>query len=148
MPIATTHSPLLLTTAAAIALACGCNSVTRVNTVEPADMKAVPQTVVIKKVNYDASLGEGAHVSSAYEGRTPAGALRVQLQVQNRTSSTETDFMWKCEWFDASGLSIPGQNPQWTKVILMPGQETTLALVAPNSAANDWRFTMTKWLRK
>lgn len=132
---------------AGVALA-GCNSVTRVNTVEPESMQAVPQSIVFKKVTFDGSLGEGAFVQSAYEGRTPAGALRVQLQVANRTSSSETDFMWSSEWFDTNGMSIPGQNPQWTKVILMPGQSTTISLTAPNAAAQDWRVSMTRWLRK
>lgn len=125
-----------------------CNSVTRVNTVEPADMTAIPQSIALKKVNFDPSLGAGALVVGAYEGRTPAGALRVQLQVTNHSSGSETDFMWKCEWFDGQAMSIPGQNPQWTKVILLPGQDTTISLVAPNAAANDWRVSMTRWIRK
>lgn len=130
------------------ALLVGCNSVTRVNTVEPEGMNAIPRTVMLRKINADASLGEGAHVVSAYEGHTPAGALRIQLQVANRASSSETDFMWKCEWFDGTGMALPGQNPQWTKVILLPGQETTVSLVAPNAAAVDWRYSMTTWQRK
>jgi len=128
--------------------AAACNPVTRVNTVEPADLKAVPKDVAIRKVNYDSALGEAAKVTAAYEGHTPAGALRVQLQVANLTSGTECDFMWKCEWFDSAGLSIPGQNPQWTKVILLPGQDTTISAVAASPAAVDWRISMTKWQRK
>jgi uncharacterized protein YcfL len=131
----------------ALSAAAACNSVTAVNTVEPADMKAVPQSIYIKKVNFDASLAGGARVSNAYEGRTPAGALRVQLNVDNNSSGGETDFMWKCEWFDNTGMAIAGQNPQWTKVILLPGQATTISIIAPTPNAVDWRVSMTKWQR-
>jgi hypothetical protein len=125
-----------------------CNSVTRVNTVEPEGMTAVPKEVLLRRITADASLGEGAQVVRAFEGRTPAGALQIQLMVANRTPGSETDFMWKCEWFDAAGMALPGQNPQWTKVILLPGQETTVALVAPSAGAVDWRYSMTTWQRK
>lgn len=125
-----------------------CNSVTRVNTVEPEGMKAIPQPILLKKVNFDQSLASGAQVVSAYEGRTPAGAPRVQLNVANKSGGSETDFMWKAEWFDGSGMVIPGQNPQWTKVILLPGQDTTVTFMAPTTAAVDWRISMTRWKRE
>ncbi len=139
---------LARTAAAATLLALGaCNSVTSVNTVQPEGSTPIPPSVVLKKTNFDASLAQGATVNGAYESRTPAGALRVQVQVANRSGTSETDFMWKCEWFDGKGVSIPGQNPQWTKVILLPGQETTVTLIAPNPEAVDWRLSMTRWQR-
>jgi hypothetical protein len=111
-------------------------------------MQAIPQALLLKKVNFDASLASGATVVSAYEGRTPAGAPRVQLNVANSAGGGEVDFMWKAEWFDASGMTIPGQNPQWTKVTLLPGQDTTVSFMAASSAAVDWRVSMTRWIRK
>ncbi len=126
----------------------GCSSVTTVNTAEPANMNTVPTEVLLTRLAPDPSLGNGARVESAYEGRTAAGTLQVQVNIANLQASTECDFMWKCEWFEPSGMKIPGPDPQWTKVILLPGQRTTVALVAPTPAASTWRLSTTKWLRK
>lgn len=125
-----------------------CSSVTTVNTAEPAQMRSVPNEILLKHISPDPSLGDGARVESAYEGRTPTGALQVQVNIVNRRASTEQDFMWKCEWFDSAGMAIPGPDPQWTKVILLPGQRTTVSLVATTTAASSWRLSLTNWIRK
>lgn len=125
----------------------GCAGPTRVNTVEPADMKALPQVMLLKNVSTDAGLGNGAHVINAYEGRTPAGLPRVQVNVVN-DSMGECDFMWTAEWFDSAGMAIAAPPPHWTRVTLLRGQSTAVTFTAPSPQAVDWRLSMTRWRRE
>ena len=69
---------------------------------------------------------------------TAGGLLKVQVELQNRTSSLQ-QFIYRFEWFDANGMEI-------NNVITAPipdqieGQEDKfISSVAPNPSCKDFR---------
>jgi uncharacterized protein YcfL len=102
---------------------------TTVNTVENAQKEGQRQMVTDQRAITDASLNRKVFIVGVNQSMTPGGVLKVQVELQNRTSSLQR-FNYRFEWFDASAL-LPDQ---------IEGQESKFIIgVAPNSNCKDFR---------
>jgi uncharacterized protein YcfL len=121
--------------AVGLAALAGC---TTTNPVENAPV--VDQRIIVAdpRVSTDASLNSIVSIMGVKTSMTAGGLLKVQVELQNRTSSLQ-QFIYRFEWFDANGMEI-------NNVITAPipdqieGQEDKfISSVAPNPSCKDFR---------
>lgn len=127
---------LILLAGLAAAFLPGC---TTTNTVENAQPVAQRQMIADKRVTTDASLGRHVAVLGVNTADTPAGYLKVQVQIQNTTRSMQS-FTYRVEWFDENGMviSLP-TNVSIPKTL--EGKETSeIVVIAPTERAKDFRI--------
>ncbi len=131
-----TLNAILAACAAAALVNTGC---TTINTVEPAQPVAHREMVSDKRILTDASLSRSVRILGVNQATTPAGFLRIQVEVQNTTSSQKS-FTYRVEWFDENAMIIP--LPTYTAVPrTIEGKETlSLTATAPNPQAKDFRM--------
>jgi uncharacterized protein YcfL len=131
--------PLLPVTVAALGFATllftGCSTV---NTVAPAQTVNQPQMMPDKRVITDSSLNRHVRIIGVNSTDTPAGFLKIQIQVQNVTSSLQS-FTYRIEWFDQTGMVIT--LPTDTAIShSLEGKETfEIVAIAPTTTAKDFR---------
>jgi len=115
----------------------GCSST--VNTVEPAQTAGQRQMLPDKRVITDPVLDRHVHILGVNTAETPAGFLKIQVQVLNVTSSLQS-FTYRVEWFDQNGMIIT--LPTDTSISrTIEGRETTeLVAIAPTPSARDFRI--------
>ena len=108
------------------------------NTVQ--NLPVVDQRIIVAdpRVSTDASLNNVVSVMGVKASMTPGGLLKVQVELQNRTVSSQ-QFIYRFEWFDANGMEI-------NNVITAPisdqieGQEDKFIFsVAPNPNCKEFR---------
>ncbi len=119
----------------------GCTST--VNTVEPIQPVAQKQWLPDKRVTSDPDLDRQVHIVGVNTTDTPAGFLKIQIQVQNQTTSMQT-FSYRVEWFDPNGMliSLPTDNSTSRTI---EGQETQdIVALAPTTTAKDFRVKFLK----
>jgi uncharacterized protein YcfL len=121
--------------AAGLLFLSGC---TTVNSVENANKEGQRNMVTDERAITDASLNRKVNIVGVNTSISPDGFLRVQVELQNHTSSLQR-FMYRFEWFDANGMqvnnvlsaSIPDQ---------IEGQEDkSISCIAPNPSCRDFR---------
>jgi len=123
--------------AAAASLA-GCR--TAVNAVDPANPSGKPDPLAMSHTVTDNSLSDACVPVFYSKGKTPAGFLVVQLQVQNQTRSMAR-LNYNVEWFDTNGLLITASaGGQWKPLTLEAGKTETLRQTAPQADAADAKF--------
>jgi uncharacterized protein YcfL len=129
-------STILLAGSAAFLLWAGC---TTVNTVEPAQPVAKREMVSDKRVITDPSLGRHVRVIGINQSTSPAGFLRIQVEVEN-TSRIAHAFTYRVEWFDENGMLI--ELPTYTAhPRTLEGKETlSFTVTAPTPKARDFRI--------
>ena len=111
---------------------------TTVNTVENAQKEGQRHMVTDQRAITDASLNRKVFIVGVNQSMTPGGVLKVQVELQNRTSSLQR-FNYHFEWFDANGMQV-----NTVASALLPdqieGQESKFIIgVAPNSNCKDFR---------
>jgi uncharacterized protein YcfL len=68
---------------------------------------------------------------------TPAGYLKIQVEVQNNTRSVQA-FTYRVEWFDENGMLVTS-SPSLPKTL--EGKETAdIIAIAPTPRAKDFRI--------
>jgi uncharacterized protein YcfL len=114
----------------------GCSTV---NSVEPAQPVGQTRYVPNKRVTSDYVLARHVHIIGVNTSDTPTGFLKVQVQLENLTSSTQT-FTYRVEWFDLNGMAIT--LPTDTSISrTIEGKETTeIVALAPTPTAKDYRI--------
>jgi uncharacterized protein YcfL len=92
-----------------------------------------------KRATTDASLSRRVAVIGVNTADTPAGFLRVQVQIQNTTRSVQS-FTYRIEWFDENGMAISlPTNVSIPKTL--EGKETSeIVVIAPTQRAKDFRI--------
>ena len=132
----TLNSIFIACAAAGALLPTGC---TTVNTLEPAQPAAQREMLSDKRVLTDASLNRRVRILGVNQATSPAGFLKVQVEVQNTTRSQQS-FTYRVEWFDENGMIIT--LPTYTAIPrTMEGKETiSLTATAPNDKAKDFRI--------
>jgi uncharacterized protein YcfL len=129
--------PALAVSLAAAFTACS----TTVNTVESANPQATITPEAMKKIETDSSLGSAITPIMLNTGTSADGsALKVQLQVQNKTRKTAY-VNYRVDWFDKQGMTLPGYNPSMTSLAVEGGEIKAITAVAPSPNATDFRFT-------
>jgi len=74
--------------------------------------------------------------------RLADGRLQVQFDLRN-SSSSQTEFAWTVDWFDASGFEISQASHRYEPVALGGGAWKTLTITAPTPEAVSWRLGIT-----
>jgi hypothetical protein len=69
------------------------------------------------------------HPSDAY--------LKIQVTVQNMTDARQR-FLYRIDWFDADGLSLPLQSGEFIPWMLLPREVAAISVAAPLPTAADF----------
>ncbi len=134
-------SVALCVAGAAIAIAItACYSTPSVNTVENANAGAKKKLVSDKRIYTDSGTANIADPIEIRTGTTPAGTLKIQVELMNSTSYVGRVF-YLFEWFDEDGMKI--EMPEvWNPLVIPPGKVESLTDVAPNDRAKDFRLSL------
>ena len=116
--------------------ASGCNNV---NTYERAQAEATPNYVADKRVITDNTLAGTFRVTSINQATVSGNLLKIQATVENLKSSTRT-LNYKFEWIDQDSMAIASPNETWKAIRLQGRESTTIATVAINPRAVDFRL--------
>lgn len=116
----------------------GCRTST--NTVDSATPRGTPSPEAMKHTVTDPSLSEEIVPVFYNRGKTAAGYVMVQLQVQNQTR-TETRVSYRVEWFDTNGMIITTPEPVSKPLVIPAGKIESIQEIAPSGAAVDARIT-------
>ena len=117
--------------------ASGCK--TTVNTVEPAQPAAQREMMPDKRVITDTSLNNRVRVLGINTANTPAGFLRIQMEVQNTTNSRKS-CTYRIEWFDEQAMIIHTATTPSTPLSLQGRETKSITAVAPTPLAKDFRI--------
>ena len=122
---------------AASLLSSGC---TTVNTLEPAQPTAQREMLADKRVLTDSTLNRRVRILGV-NTTSPAGFLKIQVEVQNTTSRPHS-FTYRVEWFDENAMII--SLPTTTAIPkTIEGKETiSITAIAPTERAKDFRIKL------
>ena len=121
----------------AVGLVCmtGC---TTVNTVERAQPIGERQMVSDKRISTDGSLNRKVSIIGVNEGMTPGGLVKAQVEVLNRTRSTQR-FNYRFEWFDANGMQVNTVASALIPCQIEGKESKMISSVAPTPLCEDFR---------
>jgi len=124
-----------------IALLAGCQQTppASVNTVGPAERRAVPTPVADERLITDEAFANSAVVSGLIEGTSPDGLRIIEAEIQNMTDA-HVPFRYRTSWYDDRGLEVRGATVVWRHVTLPPGAIRRVSAVAPSPSAHDFRM--------
>ncbi len=128
---------VLALAAGAVALA-GCSTAT-VNSVENTQKVGQPYYINDTRVVTDNSLAKSVALVAVNTITTPAGFLKVQVQVKNRTSSHKS-FLYRFDWFDINGMQVKNIVSATIPDQIEGGETKFIAGVAPNPDCKDFRL--------
>ena len=120
-------------------LVSGC--ATTVNTVENADKAGVREMVRDKRVVSDRTLENRIALLGINQSQTPAGFLRIQLELYNLKRTVQS-FFYTVEWFDADGMRVETATGGWTEQQILARESLFLTFTAPNPRAKDFVVKM------
>jgi len=115
----------------------GCK--TTVNTLEPGQPTAQREMLPDKRVITDASLNRRMRVLGVNSITTPAGFLKIQMEVQNLTSSLKS-FTYRIEWFDEHAMIINSATATALPLSLEGRETKSVTALAPTPMAKDFRI--------
>ena len=117
-----------------------CNSPpASVNTVGPAQRRAVPTPVADERLISDELFANTAVITGLIEGTTPEGLRVIEAEVQN-ASNRHVPFRWRTSWYDDRGMEVRGPTVVWRHEVLPPGAFRRVTAVAPSPSAYDFRM--------
>ncbi|WP_269540386.1 YcfL family protein [Cerasicoccus fimbriatus] len=120
-----------------LAVLSGCNSV---NTVEPANPKAEPNLIAIKKVETDPALARKVSVVDVNEG-SRGDLLFVQVQLENENYGPE-DFNYQFTWIEQDGFEVQSPPAIWKSGVILGRESIYLQNIAPNPRVVDFRLKL------
>lgn len=82
-----------------------CSGCRTVNMVGNAQTQGQRNMIADSRVITDNALNHRVNIVGVNTAMTPGGLLKVQLELQNETHSTQ-HFMYHFEWFDANGMQV------------------------------------------
>jgi uncharacterized protein YcfL len=129
--------PFAVAAVGAALFATGCSTV---NTVEPAQPAGVRQGMVDKRVITDPSLNRGVHILAVNTTDTPAGFLKIQIEVRNETSSLKS-FTYRVEWFDQAGMALHMATDTSVSRSIEGKETMDIVALAPTATAKDFKVT-------
>jgi uncharacterized protein YcfL len=113
----------------------GCAS--DVHKTEPAPPAPFAHAVADKRIVMDPALAGAARVIAVSTSAGAQGFIRVELRVQNQTSSLKS-FNYRFEWQDQSGETVDESAPT-IPMTLLAREITTLVVMAPTPLAKNFR---------
>ena len=112
-----------------------------VNTVAPGESLANKRYIEDKRVITDPFLGSRAKILGVVETRTSNGFLRVQVEIENASTTTK-HIEYLFEWFDNDGNLIPSVTRAY-RVREILGRETIyLSAISPSEQAADFQLKL------
>ena len=115
----------------------GCR--TTVNTLEPAQPTAQREMLPDKRVITDTSLNRAMRILGVNSITTPAGFLKIQIEVQNLTGSLKS-CTYRIEWFDEHAMIINSATTTALPLALEGRETKSVTATAPTSTAKDFRI--------
>lgn len=128
-----------LLSGAFLLLESGCSSTTTVNSVENAQTVAQRKMLAEKCIITDRSLNNAVRVLDINSSTSPAGYLKIQVKVLNRTSSLKR-FSYRVEWYDQNGIIINLPTASAIPMAIEGKDIIPLVQVAPTPMAKDFRI--------
>jgi len=113
-----------------------------VNTISNAGVTAQITRVNDKRVNTDSRLARQLCLTEIRESRTNDGYLRIQIFLKNMTNSTYK-FVYRFNWYDDHGVEvIDPDNENWTRKLIVAGDDVTLTAIAPRKNCHDFKLRL------
>jgi uncharacterized protein YcfL len=134
-----TSRAAIITMLAAVTVGCQQSPPASVNTVGPAERRAVPTPVADERLITDEIFANAAIITGLIEGTTPDGLRVIEAEVQNATTG-HVPFRYRTSWYDDRGMEVRGATVVWRHVVLPPGAFRRVTAVAPSVAAHDFRM--------
>jgi uncharacterized protein YcfL len=91
-----------------------------------------------KRVTTDPYLDNHVHIIAVNTTDTPAGFLKIQIEVKNLTSDTQT-FSYQIEWFDQAGMAMHMPTDTTISRTIEGGETQEIVALAPTITAKDFR---------
>lgn len=130
---------------ASLAALCGCG--TTMNTVEPAQTVGQRQMVNDKRLLTDAGLDRKVRIIGLNVANTPAGLLKVNVEVENLRRSVQ-QFNYSIEWFDQDGMPVgTTTSGAWIHREILARETLNLTAVAPTPGARDFKIKFIEDIR-
>jgi uncharacterized protein YcfL len=129
--------PVAACLSAVIALG-ACDSI---NTVENEERVNQPTALKDKRIITDHFLKDYAKIISVNQATLPGDILKIQVVLEN-TSWFDQTFIWKFEWFDASGMIVETPLSTWQSRHLEARERTEITTVAPSPQCKDFRLKL------
>jgi uncharacterized protein YcfL len=130
-----THILLPLGLAVGLAVLAGCTTAPPVENAPVVDQRII---VADPRVSTDASLNNLVSVMGVRTSMTPGGLLKVQVELQNRTTSLQ-QFIYRFEWFDANGMEINNVITAPITDQIESQEDKFIFSIAPNPNCKDFR---------
>lgn len=113
-----------------------------VNTISNAGVTAEITRVNDKRVNTDSRLAKRLCLTEIRETRTNDGYLRIQVFLKNMTNDTYK-FIYRFNWYDDHGAEVINpDNENWTRKLIVAGDDVTLTTVAPRKNCHDFKLRL------
>ena len=126
---------------AASMLVCNaCNN--SVNTISNAGVTAEITRVNDKRVNTDSRLTKQLCLTEIRETKTNDGYKRIQVFLKNMTNKTYK-FVYRFNWYDDKGQEVINpDNENWSRKLILAGDDVTLTTVAPRKNCFDFKLRL------
>jgi uncharacterized protein YcfL len=135
----------LATLSAALAAgAIGCKSV---NTTTPTNPNYQASVIKTDKVITDGYARDYANVLEVRQSTVSGDIMKVQVEVRN-DNLRPGNMDYKFEWFDESGMIVASPASNWQTFQILKGETLSLASVAPNERAKDFRLKIERRRRR
>jgi len=113
-----------------------------VNTVSNAGVVAKITRINDKRVDTDSRLAKRLCLTEIRESQTNDGYTRIQVFFKNRTNDTYK-FIYRFNWYDDQGAEVENpDNENWTRQIIVAGDDVTLTTVAPRKVCRDFKLRL------
>lgn len=119
----------------AICSACALSGCQNTNTIKSTDQGGFQQIVTNGWLQYK------ANVVGVHEGTVNGDMKKVAVDIYS-DQSTQQNFSYRFEWFDANGMPIPSATQVTTGVAIRPKDTMTVTSVAPSAAAARWTLKL------
>jgi len=115
----------------------GCGAT--MNTIEPAETVAQRHMISDKRLITDTGLHYAVQPVGINTITTPAGFLKIQVELQNTTGSMQK-FTYRVEWFDEFGMAINSPMAVSIPRSIEGGESLALTAIAPTDRAKDFKI--------
>ena len=113
-----------------------------VNTISNAGVVAKITKINDKRVETDSRLAKRLCLTEIRESKTNDGYTRIQVFLKNMTDSTYK-IIYRFNWYDDQGAEVENpDNENWTRQIIVAGDDVTLTTVAPRKVCRDFKLRL------
>ena len=136
-------SKILILASGIIASVAFCNACNNsVNTISNAGVTAEITRVNDKRVNTDPRLAKQLCLTEIRETKTNDGYKRIQIFLKNMTNETYK-IVYRFNWYDDKGAEVINpDNENWTRKLILAGDDATLTTVAPRKNCYDFKLRL------